>query len=197
MPKVSDEYRSAKRREIADAALRVFERKGFHAASMADIIAESGASAGAIYGSFKSKNEIVLEVAGSLLDERIADAQTFATLDPMPIPGAIVGPFLRGMLSGGDKTAVIVQLWGEAVVDDDIREITVDIMVRINAMYEQYLTGWHQGQHGLSPADALALARRQAPLFVGASQGFLLQSALRADFDQDAYLASLADFLPR
>ena len=54
MPKVTDEYRIAKREEIADAALRAFRRKGFQGASMADIIAESGLSAGAIYGHFAS-----------------------------------------------------------------------------------------------------------------------------------------------
>jgi AcrR family transcriptional regulator len=197
MPKVSDEYRQAKRREIAEAALRVFERKGFHAASMADIIHESGASAGAIYGSFKSKNEIVLEVANTLVDERIADAHAFLTLDPMPVPGAIVGPFLAGMLSQVGRPDVLVQLWGEAVIDGAVRTITVDIMRRITAMYEAYLAVWHETQNGLSPADALALARRQAPLFVGVSQGYLLQRALRPDFDGDAYLSGLAEFLPR
>ena len=197
MPKVSDEYRQAKRREIARAALRVFERKGFHAASMADIIHESGASAGAIYGSFKSKNEIVLEVANTLVDEKIADAQAFLTLDPMPAPGEIVGPFLRGMLRGVGKPDVLVQLWGEAVTDDDVRVITVKIMHRITGMYEDYLAAWHAEQHGLSPADAAAIAHRQAPLFVGASQGYLLQLALRSDFDGEAYLTGLAEFLPR
>lgn len=197
MPKVSDEYRQAKRREIAEAALRVFERKGFHAASMADIIHESGASAGAIYGSFKSKNEIVLEVANTLVGERIADAQAFVDLDPMPVPGTIVGPFLSGMLVGVGRPDALVQLWGEAVTDEGIRAITVGIMLRITAMYESYLSAWHERQNGLSPDDAAALARSQAPLFVGVSQGYLLQRALRPDFDGDAYLTSLGDFLPR
>jgi AcrR family transcriptional regulator len=197
MPKVSDEYRQAKRREIAEAALRVFERKGFHAASMADIIHESGASAGAIYGSFKSKNEIVLEVANTLVDEKIADAREYLTLDPMPVPGAIVGPFLEAMLSGVGRPDVLVQLWGEAITDADIRAITVDIMKRITEMYSVYLAAWHELRNGLSPSDAAALAGRQAPLFVGASQGYLLQRALNPQFDGDAYLTGLADFLPR
>jgi len=197
MPKVSDEYRQAKRREIAEAALRVFERKGFHAASMADIIHESGASAGAIYGSFKSKNEIVLEVANTLVDETIADAESFLTVDPMPVPAAIVGPFLRGMLRGVGEPDVLVQLWGEAVIDDDIRGIITKVMSRITGMYETYLTVWHEAQNGLAHEAAAELARRQAPLFVGASQGYLLQRALNPRFDGDAYLTSLSDFLPR
>ena len=75
MPKVTDEYRAARRDEIVDAALAAFRRKGFQAASMADIIAESGQSAGAIYGHFKGKSEIVLEVATRVVGERVDDVQ--------------------------------------------------------------------------------------------------------------------------
>ena len=50
MPKVSEQHREARRDQIVDAALRCFSRKGFQRTSMADIIAESGLSAGAIYG---------------------------------------------------------------------------------------------------------------------------------------------------
>jgi AcrR family transcriptional regulator len=197
MPKVNDEYRVAKRREIAKAALRVFERRGFHAASMADIIAESGASAGAIYGSFKNKNDIVLAVASTLVDEQISDARTYLQLDPMPVPGAIIRPFLEGMLSGVGKPDVLVQLWGEAITDDSLRRITVDIIERITGMWAAYLTAWHTTHNGLSAEDAAALAFRQAPMFVGVCQGYLLQRALRTDFDGDAYLTAAADFLPR
>ena len=75
MPKVTDEYRIAKREEIADAALRAFRRKGFQGASMADIIAESGLSAGAIYGHFASKGDIILDVATRVVGARVDDVQ--------------------------------------------------------------------------------------------------------------------------
>ena len=63
MPKVTEEHRLAKHDEILDAALRAFSRKGFQATSMAEIIAESGMSAGAIYRYFASKADIVRGVA--------------------------------------------------------------------------------------------------------------------------------------
>jgi AcrR family transcriptional regulator len=44
---------SAQRERILDAALTCFAREGFHAATMQDIVAESGLSPGAIYGYFK------------------------------------------------------------------------------------------------------------------------------------------------
>ena len=70
MPKVTEAYRDARRDEIAAAALRCFAAKGFHRTSMADIIAESGLSAGAIYGHYESKEALLSTVAGRILSAR-------------------------------------------------------------------------------------------------------------------------------
>ena len=78
MPKVTEEYRVARRDEIADAALRAFRRKGFQATSMAEIIAESGLSAGAIYGHYASKDAIIVDVASRVVGNRILDVERLA-----------------------------------------------------------------------------------------------------------------------
>ena len=70
MPKVTAAYREARRDEIIDAALRAFAAKGFQGTSMADVIAEAGLSAGAIYGHFAGKKELFAAVAGRVLDSR-------------------------------------------------------------------------------------------------------------------------------
>ena len=57
-PKVSDEYKEKKRIELLLAAKRVFERKGYEPATMADIIEEAGISRGTIYLYFSSVDEI-------------------------------------------------------------------------------------------------------------------------------------------
>jgi AcrR family transcriptional regulator len=54
--------REVRRREILEAALRIFARKGYSAASMADITRESGLTRGGIYWHFSSKWEIFLEM---------------------------------------------------------------------------------------------------------------------------------------
>ena len=48
MPKVSEEHLDARRRQIVDAAIVCFVRKGFHRATMQDICREAGLSAGAV-----------------------------------------------------------------------------------------------------------------------------------------------------
>jgi AcrR family transcriptional regulator len=62
-PDVSDE----RRKEILDAAARVFNRKGFAAARVDDIAAESGISKGLLYWYFKGKDAVIVALLRSLL----------------------------------------------------------------------------------------------------------------------------------
>jgi len=63
MPKLSDEHRDRRRRQILDAAMACFDRHGLHATTTDEIVAEAGLSAGAIYRYFDSKDAIIEAVA--------------------------------------------------------------------------------------------------------------------------------------
>jgi AcrR family transcriptional regulator len=62
MPKVSEEHRIERKDQILQAAACCFAREGFHATSMAEIIAESGLSAGSVYRYYKSKDELIAAI---------------------------------------------------------------------------------------------------------------------------------------
>jgi TetR/AcrR family fatty acid metabolism transcriptional regulator len=51
-----------KRRQILDAAIRVFARQGFHATRVADIADEAGVAYGLVYHYFRSKDEVLDEL---------------------------------------------------------------------------------------------------------------------------------------
>ncbi len=51
-----------KRRQILDAAIRVFARQGFHSTRVADIADEAGVAYGLVYHYFKSKDEVLNEL---------------------------------------------------------------------------------------------------------------------------------------
>lgn len=51
-----------KRRQILDAAIRVFARQGFHATRVADIADEAGVAYGLVYHYFRSKEEVLNEL---------------------------------------------------------------------------------------------------------------------------------------
>lgn len=68
-----------KRREsnLIDAAIRVFSRKGFHRATVKDIIKEAGISRGTFYLYYHSKNELFSELLDRFMREVI---QAFADI---------------------------------------------------------------------------------------------------------------------
>src|SRR5664279_5267815 len=127
MPKVSEQHRLDRQDEIIAAALTAFRRKGFQATSMAEIIAESGLSAGAIYGYFGSKSDIILAVATKVIGARIADLENLARLHPLPEPTKVIRILLDGLLGSLGPPAVLIQVWGEAATDPALRALCSDI----------------------------------------------------------------------
>jgi AcrR family transcriptional regulator len=84
------------RRTILDAAERVFGRRGFGAAKMADIAREAGLAAGTLYNYFESKEEIVRALIVQRGDEFIARMEALAAE-----PGGleeVLGHIVRGVL---------------------------------------------------------------------------------------------------
>lgn len=62
------------RERLLDAALGVFSKRGYYAASLDEIAAEAGYSKGAVYSNFSNKEELFL----ALVDRRFAqDAQNY------------------------------------------------------------------------------------------------------------------------
>jgi len=57
------ELAERRRRQIMDAAIACFRRRGFHQATMAEICAEADISAGALYRYFSSKADIIGAIA--------------------------------------------------------------------------------------------------------------------------------------
>jgi len=197
VPKVTEEYRAARRDEIADAALRAFRRTGFQATSMADIIAESGLSAGAIYGHYPSKGALVVGVASRIVGARIDDIRDLMDASPMTPPPAVVRVLVGAIRREVGDPAVLLQLWGEAVTDPEIADLAIGTVGRLKTALSRYTSLWHQRTHGLTPQEADALGAEQVPLLLSAVQGYVIQSTVDAHFDGEAYLAAVERYLPR
>jgi AcrR family transcriptional regulator len=197
MPKVTEEHRLARQDEIIEAALTAFRRKGFQATSMAEIIAESGLSAGAIYGYFPSKVDIVHAVATRIVGARVSDLDMLAGLDPMPEPSVMIRSIVQGLLDSMGLPTILLQVWGEAVTDPHLRELCLGIFTRLRDAMTIYITRWQQSAHGLSQTDAQRVAREQAPLFISVVNGFVVQDSLVNDFDRVSYLERTLPYLPK
>ncbi|GAA1746578.1 TetR/AcrR family transcriptional regulator [Aeromicrobium alkaliterrae] len=64
---------AARRRQLLDAARRVFERQGFTDARVADIVKEAHASHGTFYTYFDTKEAIFVEVARTVIEDMHED----------------------------------------------------------------------------------------------------------------------------
>jgi AcrR family transcriptional regulator len=197
MPKVSEQHRLDRRDEIVDGALRCFRRKGFQATSMAEIISESGLSAGAIYGYFASKSEIVLASATKIVTGRIVDLDYLGQLTPMHEPATMIRSLIEGLIDSLGSPAVLMQVWGEAATDAALLTLCTDIFDRLREAIVVYLARWQQSEHGLGETDARRVAVVQAPLFLSAVQGFVVQDTLFTNFDRESYLTDSLAQLPR
>lgn len=70
-PKVSESYKEQKRRDLLEAARRVFIENGYTNATMQDIMDESGISRGGLYSYFHSIDHVFMEVLQSEDEEHI------------------------------------------------------------------------------------------------------------------------------
>ncbi|KRC49534.1 hypothetical protein ASE16_12445 [Leifsonia sp. Root227] len=196
MPKVSEAHRTARRHEIAQAALRCFARNGFQGTSMADIITESGLSAGAIYGHYSSKNELIHLAIMEVLDARFLELAEARAHSPLPSPGEIIGLLLTGMKAQVGELGMLVQVWGEVAHEPELRAMTDAIGARVSGMLTDYLRAWYAHSLGADAEEAGRLAEKYTSLYVGIVQGYVTQSTLFSHFDGDAYLAAASSIQP-
>ncbi len=199
MPRVSDEYRATRRAEIVGAAGRLFAQDGFHATSMADIISESGLSAGAVYRYFRSKEEIIGTVAETAMNS--AD-ETFAALladGASPSPAHPVTTVIEGVVAraaadpatGEDLTRLALQVWAEALRNPELHHRAGRAFGRLSGHYAEVARRWQAAGH----LPATAVPQQVGAAMLGLTQGFLLQQLLIADTTIDAYAAGVRALL--
>jgi AcrR family transcriptional regulator len=70
-----------RRRELLDAAVRVFARKGFHAARVGDIAEEAGVAHGLLYHYFRSKDQVLETVFRETWQELQRDLERIEQAD--------------------------------------------------------------------------------------------------------------------
>lgn len=195
MPKVSEQHREARRNQILDAAMSCVERKGFHRTSMADIITESGLSAGAIYLQFDGKADIALGVGHRILTNRIEEVADVMASGELPPPSALLRFMMTGLISEIRDVRMLVQLWGEAVTSDDMSHMVGPIFAKVQEIMRPYLARWAIERRGMTVDSAETWSHQLVPVMLGLGQGFILQSALVPGFDGERYFAGVAQLL--
>lgn len=181
MPRVTQEHRDARRRQILAAAREVFAAKGFAQTSTGEIVAASGLSTGAVYSYFPSKNDLVVAVCEDAVDNlvdlaSIRDAAEL--LDRM-----------RARHSGHAR--LMAQVWAEAAVSPDLAALIRAQMARDQEKVAE-LVHRDRVERGLSGSvDPAGVAVALLAMLTGYSQ----RLAIGVDIDTDAFRAALQALL--
>jgi AcrR family transcriptional regulator len=173
------------------AAMRCFARKGFRGTSMSEIIEESGVSTGTVYWYFKSKNDLIRESVAAVLHDRTLEFDLLLKADTVIPPSEMLKGFLvrtRESLGGG--TAMLLQVWGEALVNTELHDIVREMTRSLSALFLGYLVKWHQKQ-GVPKGRAEKRAAGDLPAYMALCQGFVVQCALNPSFNADQFFYSL------
>jgi len=123
-PSLRDEKRALTRRRLLDGAEAVFARGGYHGASVEEIAREAGATTGALYSNFASKEDLFL----ALFEERIAtDVRDYSQI---VAAGTTIEAQARGaadhwmqiLRERPDYFPLLIEFWAYAIREPRLRE---------------------------------------------------------------------------
>ena len=185
---MTDEHRTARRRQIAEAAARCFARNGFHATSMHDVIAEAGLSAGAVYSYFRSKEALVREIATETVGEVIGELDEILASDPLPPLPDVLDALLAAAEEHRDvRLRLAVQIWGEALRNPELAELVNGFYRGLRDRFTVLARRAREAGHLPADSDDDAVA---AALF-SLLPGYVLQRLLLGGPDRGTYLAGV------
>jgi AcrR family transcriptional regulator len=196
VPRVNQDYLESRRRQIMEAAVACFARDGFHRTTMADIVRETGLSAGAIYRYFPAKEDIVAAIAAEhhARESAVLDGATGAA-EPADVLRDLARVSLGRLTDPAEQRwrRVTVQLWGEALRDERVMGI---VRSGLDEPVEVIAALLRRGQRdGSVPAgiDPVSAARVCAAIF----QGLVLQQAWDPGLDIDGYVEAVIALVGR
>ena len=176
-----------RRRQILDAAADVFARRGFHAASMAEIARSFGMSAGHIYNWFDSKEAII----EALVERDVASFTQFVTAardeaDPRPALLKQAEQRANELLDPA-RAALQVEILAEASRNPKIAAI----VQRADAAFRDGLAALLGRPLRLACKPPELAARIE--LLMSLFEGLLVRAVRRPDFDREVYQRMMVD----
>lgn len=170
-----------RRRQIMDAAIACFRRRGFHQATMQEICAEANISAGALYRYFNSKSEIIAAIAEDKHSEtdgvfQIA-AQKGSLIDALSL---LARDFFQKFAEGDG--ALIADIFAECIRDEDV----AGPLHSINARSMEYCVKAIKAAQARHEIDRKLDPEVAANTLFAAIEGIALRRAFLRNIDPDA-----------
>jgi AcrR family transcriptional regulator len=182
-----------RRRQIMDAAIACFRRRGFHQSSMHEICAEAGLSAGAVYRYFPSKTDIIAAIAEG--DGETWRATFKGVTGAADLIDRIVGfaeSFVETMLAQGDAP-LMGDVMAEALRDPALAQ---RLRAGVEPMKARLLQVIREGQ-AAGALDPDLDPERAARLIFGAVDGVCMRALLGGGAESALIGADLREVLTR
>jgi AcrR family transcriptional regulator len=165
MPKKEEEATAERRQEILAAAMTCFMRKGYHRATMDDIVAESGLSKGTLYWYFKGKKELFLALVQSMMQE-IGTGWQDLSADPNRTAAeklrSITTNFRVELIQMAPFFGIMMEAWALTRHDPDVEHLVknmygpyVDLMTAI--IVEGIANGEFQAESAEATAEMILI----------------------------------------
>lgn len=176
------------RQAILDAAAELIRTQGATGMSIADLIARSGTSAGAIYHHFGNKQGVVLEVARNALAvpmQSVLQTPAQGVISPTELLTAA----LIKVMQATDTAELIIQIWAGAAAEPELFQMLRAEGQEVRAIVELVVRQWCElNDVDVDPAGVAAV-------LVSLVMGSVVQSSLVPEFDIDRYLVAATAML--
>jgi AcrR family transcriptional regulator len=194
LPKIREQKREARRQQILDAALACFSQDGFHQTGMADIVAQSGLSHGAVYVYFQSKDDLIAALADDRhRGEAVLNSVARHSDTPLAALRALVDAYTQWLVepAGEARRRVGVNGWAEALRNERVRAGVVEGIDAARAAITNLVKRAQHDKLIRRDVNADAVARTLVATF----QGFVLQAVWGEQLDIKACRGAVEQML--
>lgn len=132
-----------RREAIIDNSAALFAQRGFMGASVADLASACATSKSLIYHYFPSKEDILLEVMASHVDQLIADTQEVTAIEGSAVDqfSRLIRAFLTHYVGAADRQKVLLNELGN--LPPESRKIIVEKQRKLIAVTQELLVALH------------------------------------------------------
>ena len=191
MPKIAEEQKAARRRQIVDAAWRCAATKGFRDMTVDDVCAEANLSKGAFYGYFDQKRDLLV----ALLEDDAADLEASLEEQDVSSPSTLakLRAYTRAVLKRSEepgRAQLRADLWTSMMTEKDVKAAFADSVQRRRTKLRSWIEeAVADGEIAEIPANALA------SILLALSDGLLLHASIAPTAFRWVNISSALDVL--
>lgn len=180
------------RRELIEAAGRVFARRGIERASIDEIAAEAGFTKGAFYASFASKDELFLTIVDEKFSAEVerVEAMLGDGADPERQARDAAVDFVRTANADSDWSRLFFEFTVRAARDPEFRE---HLAGRYDALRNRLAAVFERWSEGFSTPPPLPFDQIATMTYCMAN-GFLVEQMIEPEIPDELYGSMMSIF---